>query len=184
MDFAIDKRIPSQTPRDRAVDLPRIEAAVREILIAIGENPDRDGLRDTPSRVARAYQELSAGLREDSSAHLKKVFDYEGTASVCVKDIEFFSLCEHHMLPFFGKVSISYKPKGKKVFGLSKLARLVEGLSRRLQVQERLTSEIADAVMGSGCAESVSVEVEAQHMCMSMRGAKSPSAMTITVEQR
>jgi GTP cyclohydrolase IA len=184
MDFAIDKRIPSQTPRDRAVDLPRIEAAVREILIAIGENPDRDGLRDTPSRVARAYQELSAGLREDPSAHLKRVFDYEGTASVCVKDIEFFSLCEHHMLPFFGKVQVTYQPQGGKVFGLSKLARLVDGYARRLQVQERLSSQIADAVMDTGLALSVSVEIEAEHLCMCMRGARVGDARTVTVEVR
>ena len=184
MDFATDKRIMNGSASGAGVDLRRIERAVREILFAIGEDPERDGLRETPERVARAYEELGAGLYEDPTEHLQQVFHYEGSASVRVKDIEFFSLCEHHMLPFFGTVSISYKPKGKRVFGLSKLARLVAGFARRLQVQERLTSEIADAIMGTGVAENVSVEVEAEHLCMSMRGAMSPSSKTVTVEDR
>ena len=184
MDFATDRGITSDRVRHAGVDCKRIELAVREILHAIGEDPDRDGLRDTPERVARAYAELGAGLHEDPTEHLKPVFDYEGSALVRVNDIEFFSLCEHHMLPFFGKVSISYKPRGGKVFGLSKLARLVTGFARRLQVQERLTSEIANAIVRTGLAEHVSVEVEAHHMCMSMRGAKCSNATTVTTESR
>lgn len=152
--------------------------------MAIGENPDRDGLRDTPRRVALAYEELGAGLHEDPCEHLEHVFTYEGDALVRVEGIQFFSLCEHHMLPFFGTVDVTYKPRGGHVFGLSKLARLVLGFSRRLQVQERLTSDIADAIMATNRAESVCVKIQAKHMCMSMRGVRSGEASTITEEAR
>src|SRR5947209_105724 len=129
---------------DRNVDLPRIEKAVREILIAIGENPDREGLLKTPSRVARAYAELMAGLKEDPRIHLKTVFHERYEEVVLLRDVPFHSLCEHHLLPFTGRAHVAYLPDGK-VVGLSKLARLVEGYARRPQVQERLTTQIADA---------------------------------------
>lgn len=168
----------------RAMDLPRIERAVREILQAMGEDPDRDGLLDTPARVARAYQEICGGLLENPDKHLEKTFASEGKASVTVKDIPFFSLCEHHLLPFFGKVAITYQPSEGKVFGLSKLARLVEGYARRPQVQERLSSQVADAVMATGLASTVSVDIEAEHMCMCSRGARAHGAVTVTSESR
>lgn len=181
-----DVSAPGETPVQipRAMDLPRIERAVREILHAIGEDPERDGLLDTPARVARAYQEICGGLSERPEKHLEQTFACEGKAAVTVKDIPFFSLCEHHLLPFFGKVAITYQPSAGKVFGLSKLARLVDGYARRPQVQERLSAQVADAVMGSGLASSVTVQIEAEHLCMCMRGARSAGATTATSESR
>src|SRR6478752_2767769 len=132
--------------RPAKVDIPRIEKAIREILIAIGENPDREGLLKTPNRVARAYGELMAGLQDDPKRHLKTVFNERYDEVVLLRDIEFHSLCEHHLLPFTGKAHVAYLPDGK-VVGLSKLARLVEGFARRPQVQERLTNQVADALM-------------------------------------
>lgn len=184
MDFVADERIASGAGRPTRVDRPRIERAVREILLAIGEDPDRVGLRGTPSRVARSFEELGGGISQDAAEHLHQTFPIDGSPEVRVSGIEFFSLCEHHLLPFYGEVSISYRPCGGRVFGLSKLARLVEGLSRRLQIQERLTAEIADLVMASGFARSVSVEIEAKHLCMAMRGVRSLSAKTVTRESR
>src|SRR5438552_18319451 len=137
--------IPADMP-PADVDIPRIKRAVREILLAVGEDPDREGLLKTPNRVARAYGELMAGLRSDPKAHLKTVFNERYDEVVLLRDIEFHSLCEHHLLPFTGKAHVAYLPGGK-VVGLSKLARLVEGYARRPQVQERLTTEIADALM-------------------------------------
>lgn len=167
------------TARPAAIDLPRIERAVREILIAVGENPDREGLLKTPNRVARAYGELMAGLREDPKAHLGTVFHERYDEIVMLRDIEFHSLCEHHLLPFTGRAHLAYLPDGK-VVGLSKLARLVEGYARRPQVQERLTTQIADALMeelhpiGSACV------IEATHTCMTIRGAKKPGSVMVT----
>ena len=163
------------------VDHARIEAAVREILSAIGENPDRDGLQDTPARVARMYAEICGGLREDSSLHLLKTFDVDHDEVIMVRDIPMYSLCEHHLLPFFGRAHVGYLPKqGGKITGLSKLARVVEGYARRPQVQERLTRQIADALRDRLEPQGVIVVIEAEHLCMSMRGIRKPGSQTVT----
>lgn len=161
------------------VDLPRIEKAVREILAAIGENPERDGLLETPSRVARMYREMFVGLHSDPSRHLKKVFEETYDELVLVRDISFNSVCEHHLMPFMGVAHVGYLPRGK-VVGLSKLARVVEEISRRPQVQERLTHEVADLVNEELDAKGVVVVVSAEHTCMSMRGIRKPGALTVT----
>src|SRR4051812_30861927 len=164
---------------DAKVDVPRIERAVREILLAIGEDPDREGLLKTPNRVARAYGELMAGLRQEPRKHLRTVFTERYDEVVLLRDIQFHSLCEHHLLPFTGRAHVAYLPDGK-VVGLSKLARLVEGYARRPQVQERLTTQIADALMdelspiGSACV------IEATHTCMTIRGAKKHGSVMVT----
>ena len=165
--------------RNEAVDLPRIERAVREILLAVGENPDREGLLKTPNRVARAYVELMAGLKEDPRAHLKTVFHEQYDEVVLLRDIEFHSLCEHHLLPFTGHAHVAYLPDGK-VVGLSKLARLVEGYARRPQVQERLTTQIADALMEELNPLGAACVIEATHTCMTIRGAKKPGSIMVT----
>jgi GTP cyclohydrolase I len=169
-------------PRTRRVDRPRIERAVREILVAIGENPDRDGLLETPARVARAYEEVFAGLQQSASDHLSRVFDHEGADGdfVVVRDIEFFSVCEHHLLPFFGRVHIAYLPAGGRVVGLSKLARTVDVFARRPQLQERIGSQIAEALVGELGARGAGVVIEASHMCMQMRGAAKNRSDTVT----
>ncbi|AWE51634.1 MULTISPECIES: GTP cyclohydrolase I FolE [Streptomyces] len=162
-------------------DEKRAEAAVRELLIAVGEDPDREGLRETPARVARAYRELLAGLRQDPEDVLTTTFDLGHDEMVLVKDIEIVSLCEHHMLPFHGVAHVGYIPaESGKITGLSKLARLVEVFARRLQVQERLTTQIADSLMRILEARGVIVVVEAEHMCMSVRGIRKPGAKTTT----
>jgi GTP cyclohydrolase I len=161
------------------IDLPRIEAAVREILLAIGEDPDREGLVRTPARVALAYAELFAGLREDPRRHLAVTFDEAHKELVVLRDIPFASLCEHHLLPFTGFAHVGYIPEGR-VVGLSKLARLVEGYARRPQVQERMTSEIADAVMEEVQPDGCGVVIEAVHTCMTIRGIRKPGATMIT----
>lgn len=166
---------------DAGIDVPRAEAAVRELLVALGEDPDRDGLRDTPARVARAYAELFAGLRQDPEAILARRFEIAHDELILVRDIEVFSLCEHHLLPFHGVAHVGYIPaKGGQVTGLSKLARLVDCYARRPQVQERLTTQIADALVGQLHAQGVIVVVDAEHLCMSMRGVKKPGARTTT----
>jgi GTP cyclohydrolase IA len=168
---------PKVTPGN--VDIGRIEKAVREILLAIGEDPTREGLIKTPNRVARAYGELTAGLFEDPRLHLRTVFHESYDEVVLLRGIEFHSICEHHLLPFTGRAHVAYLPDGK-VVGLSKLARLVEGFARRPQVQERLTGQIADALMeelnpmGSACV------IEATHTCMTIRGAKKPGSVMVT----
>ncbi|MBC7351945.1 MAG: GTP cyclohydrolase I FolE [Thermogutta sp.] len=161
------------------VDLPRIERAVREILLAVGEDPDREGLRETPARVARMYAELFRGLRLDPRRHLKKVFTEKYDEIVVVKDISFESVCEHHLMPFMGKAHIAYLPGGK-VVGLSKLARVVEDVSRRPQVQERMTELIADLLIEELDAKGVAVVVEAIHTCMTVRGIRKPGAVCVT----
>lgn len=161
------------------VDVPRIERAVREILIAIGEDPDREGLLKTPNRVARAYGELVSGLHQDPTAHLKTVFTETYDEVVLLRDISFHSICEHHLLPFTGRAHVAYLPKGK-VVGLSKLARLVEGFARRPQVQERLTTQIADALITELDAQGAACVIEASHTCMTIRGAKKPGAVMVT----
>jgi GTP cyclohydrolase I len=168
-------------PVEQAVDLARIEKAVREILIAVGEDPDRDGLVRTPVRVARAYAELFAGLRVDPKQVLTTAFEAEHDELVLVRDIEVFSLCEHHLLPFRGVAHIGYIPGASgRITGLSKLARLVEVYARRPQVQERLTSQIADLLMAQLDARGVIVVLECEHMCMAMRGIQKAGAKTVT----
>jgi GTP cyclohydrolase I len=163
------------------VDQPRIERAVREILIAIGEDPQRDGLADTPARVARAYAEQFAGLRQNPEDVLTRVFDADHDEMVLVRDIEVYSTCEHHLVPFFGRAHVGYIPNDKgQITGLSKLARLVDLYARRPQVQERMTSQIADALMDTLEPRGVIVIIEAEHLCMSMRGVRKPGAKTVT----
>jgi len=161
------------------VDLARIRAAVREILIAVGEDPDREGLLETPDRVARMYAELFAGLHQDPRIHLRKVFSEPYDEMVLVRDIDFNSMCEHHLLPFHGKAHIAYIPKGK-VLGLSKLARIVEVVSRRPQVQERMTETIANLLVEELAPKGVAVVVEAEHSCMTIRGVRKPGSKCVT----
>ena len=163
------------------IDHDRIAKAVKEILSAIGEDPERDGLLDTPQRVARMYAEICGGLREDPSAHLDTTFEVSHDEIIVVRDIPFFSICEHHLIPFFGKAHVAYLPeKDGRITGLSKLARLVDGYAKRPQVQERLTCEIANAMEEKLHPRGAAVVLEAEHLCMSMRGIKKPGATTIT----
>ena len=163
------------------VDIARIESAVRELLIAIGEDPDREGLLETPNRIARACSEIFAGLYEDPSAHLLKQFQEDDHEEmVIVRDIPFTSMCEHHLLPFTGRAHVAYIPRAGRITGLSKLARCVEGYARRPQVQERMTSQVADAIMNTLDPLGVFVVVEAEHMCMNARGIKKPGSLTVT----
>lgn len=166
-------------PVHHEVDQERIQRAVREILEAVGEDPDREGLLETPERVARMYAELFQGLRSDPRKHLKKCFTQEYNEIVLVKDIEFSSVCEHHLLPFIGRAHIGYLPSGK-VVGLSKLARVVDDVARRPQVQERMTETIAALLVEELDARGVCVVVEAMHSCMAIRGVKKPSSSCIT----
>ncbi|WP_375001864.1 GTP cyclohydrolase I FolE [Aeromicrobium sp. CTD01-1L150] len=164
-----------------SVDLPRAEAAIRELLLAIGEDPDRDGLRDTPARVARSYAELLAGMDQDAHEVLSATFDVGHDELVLVKDIELWSLCEHHLVPFTGVAHVGYIPREEgHVTGLSKLARLVDVFARRPQVQERLTTQVADALIEVLQPRGVIVVVEAEHLCMTMRGVRKGGASTIT----
>jgi GTP cyclohydrolase I len=163
------------------IDQPRIERAVREILAAIGENPDRDGLIDTPARVARAYAEQFSGLSQHPEDVLGTVFDADHDELILVRDIEVYSTCEHHLVPFFGRAHVAYIPNEKgQITGLSKLARLVDIYARRPQVQERMTSQIADALMRVLEPRGALVVIEAEHLCMSMRGVRKPGAKTVT----
>lgn len=171
------------TAAGKDVDLPRIERAVREILAAVGDDPDREGLKETPARVARMYAEMFAGLHSDPRKHLKKVFTEKYDEVVLVKDISFNSMCEHHLLPFHGKAHIGYIPNGK-VLGLSKLARVVEEVSKRPQVQERLTETIADLMVEELDPKGVAVVVEASHSCMTIRGIRKPGSMAVTSAMR
>lgn len=168
-------------PSTTVVDKPRIERAVREILVAIGEDPDRDGLLDTPSRVARMYEEVCSGLREDPSEHLLKMFEADHDEMVMVRDIPLHSLCEHHLVPFVGKAHVAYIPNMQgRITGLSKIARLVDGFARRPQVQERLTQQIATALDKTLEPRGVLVVIEAEHLCMSMRGIRKSGSSTVT----
>ena len=163
------------------MDLPRIEAAVREILEAIGEDVDRDGLKDTPVRVARMYAEIASGIHEDPSEHLTVTFESSHDEMVMVRDIPLYSLCEHHLIPFRGKAHVAYIPgTDGKITGLSKIARLVEGYSRRPQVQEQLTVQIAEAMEVTLQPRGVMVIIEAEHLCMSMRGVQKAGSTTVT----
>ena len=181
-DYANDNSIPEESRKN--MDLPRIENAVREILEAIGEDPDREGLQETPQRVARMYAEVFAGLHRDINKDIK-VFHGEGNDEmILIGDIPFYSMCEHHLLPFHGKAHVVYIPRDGKIFGLSKVARIVDTLSRKPQLQEKLTSEIADAIEKAVDARSVCVVLEAEHLCMTMRGIRKPGSKTVTSAMR
>ncbi len=164
-----------------AYDHDRVVAAVRELLIGVGEDPDRDGLRDTPQRVARAYAEMLSGLHADPAEVLATTFEIAHEELVLVRDIEVSSLCEHHLLPFWGVAHVGYIPgRTRRVTGLSKLARVVDAVARRPQVQERITTDVADLLMRHLHAQGAIVVLECEHMCMSMRGVRKPGAMTVT----
>ena len=181
-DYEHDNSIPEESRQN--MDLPRIENAVREILEAIGEDPDREGLQETPQRVARMYAEVFAGLHRDINKDIK-VFHGEGNDEmILIGDIPFYSMCEHHLLPFHGKAHVVYIPRDGKIFGLSKVARIVDTLSRKPQLQEKLTSEIADAIEKAVDARSVCVVLEAEHLCMTMRGIRKPGSKTVTSAMR
>lgn len=166
------------------VDQPRLERAVREMLLAIGEDPEREGLLDTPARVARSWSELFAGLRDEPGRHLARTFAAESDDLVSLRDIEFSSFCEHHLLPVFGRAHIAYLPSGRRVVGLSKLARTVEVYARRPQLQERFTAQVADALMEHLAPRGVLVVVEAEHMCMKMRGVRKEWPVMTTIAHR
>ena len=165
------------------MDEKKIREAVKMILEAIGEDPEREGLVDTPDRIARMYKEIFSGLNQSPEKHLRKVFTVDSDDIVLEKDIIFYSMCEHHLMPFYGKAHIAYIPDGK-VVGLSKLARTVEVFARRLQLQERMSAQIADAIMKYVEVKGVMVVVEAEHMCMTMRGIKKPGSKTVTAVAR
>ncbi len=165
------------------VDKAKVEAAIRLLLEGIGEDVNREGLADTPQRVARMYEEICGGLEEDAGEHLSRTFTASNSEMVIEKDITFYSLCEHHLMPFYGKAHIAYIPDGK-VVGLSKLARTVEVYAKRPQIQEQLTGQIADAIMDILQPKGVMVCMEAEHMCMTMRGIKKPGTKTITTACR
>jgi GTP cyclohydrolase I len=165
---------------EKVVDIPKIEKAIRMVLEAVGEDPDRPGLKGTPGRVAKMYKEIFCGLREDPRKHLEKIFMEDHKEMVLVKDIPMYSICEHHLLPFFGMAHVAYIPREGRVTGLSKLARVVEGYSKRPQLQERLTTQIADAIVSELNPQGVLVVVEAEHMCMTLRGVRKPGSKTVT----
>ncbi|MHB1126428.1 MAG: GTP cyclohydrolase I FolE [Bacillota bacterium] len=162
------------------MDEQKIEQGIRMILEAIGEDPSREGLVNTPARVARMYKEIFCGINEDPRVHLQAIFTEDHEEMVLVKEIPLYSMCEHHLLPFYGKAHVAYIPKKGKITGLSKLARAVEAFAKRPQLQERLTSQIADSIMEALQPRGVIVVVEAEHMCMTMRGVKKPGSMTLT----
>ncbi len=165
------------------VDLKKVEQAITLLLEGIGEDVNREGLKDTPNRIARMYEEIYKGMDEDAAGHLSKTFTVESNEIVVVKDITFYSMCEHHLMPFFGKVHIAYLPDGK-VVGLSKLARTVEVYARRPQIQEQMTIQIAEAVMEHLKPQGVMVMAEAEHLCMTMRGVEKPGSQTVTMAAR
>ena len=165
------------------VDHKKVEQAIRLLLEGIGEDPDREGLAETPDRIARMYEEICGGMNEDAEEHLKKTFTAENNEMVVEKDITFYSMCEHHLMPFYGKAHIAYIPNGK-VTGLSKLARTVDVYARRPQIQERLTVQIADALERVLSPKGIMVMLEAEHTCMTMRGIKKPGSQTVTMVTR
>ena len=171
--------LPTEQPE--GIDLARIEKAVREILVAIGEDPDRDGLQRTPTRVAEMYAEIFSGLHEDPSRHLVTTFEANHDEMVLVRDIPLYSNCEHHLTPFHGRAHVAYIPgEDGRITGLSKIARLVDGFAKRPQVQERLTTDIADALVHALQPRGAFVLIEAEHLCMSMRGVRKPGSLTVT----
>ena len=181
-DYANDNSIPEESRKN--MDLPKIENAVRDILEAIGEDPNREGLLETPQRVARMYAEVFAGLHRDINKDIKTFHGEGNDEMILIGDIPFYSMCEHHLLPFHGKAHVVYIPRDGKIFGLSKVARIVDTLSRKPQLQEKLTSEIADAIEQAVDARSVCVVLEAEHLCMTMRGSRKPGSKTVTSAMR
>ena len=176
-----DPEVPEVVRLARPFDKPRIERAVREILLAIGEDPGRDGLVETPARVARMYEEIFDGMRQDPSEYLQTTFEADHDEMVLVRDITMYSACEHHLLPWIGKAHVAYIPNDDgRVTGLSKLARLVDAYAKRPQVQERLTSQIADELERNLQPKGAMVVIEAEHLCMTMRGIRKPGAVTVT----
>lgn len=165
------------------VNQDKVQEAVKLLLEGIGEDISREGLADTPERIAKMYTEIFSGMEEDPAEHLSKVFTVDNNEMVLEKDIVFYSMCEHHMLPFYGKAHVAYIPNGR-VVGLSKLARTVEVYARRLQIQEQMTSQIADAIMEYLAPQGVMVVVEAEHLCMTMRGVKKPGSQTVSIATR
>lgn len=166
------------------IDQEKIKIAIRDLLIAVGEDPDREGLRETPDRIARMYSEILAGI-ETNPLELAKIFtEKQHNEMIIVKDITFYSMCEHHLLPFFGKAHVIYKPQNNKILGLSKVARIVDVVAKKLQLQERLGTEIADIIMESIDPLGVIVVLEAEHLCMAMRGIKKQGSKTITISDR
>ncbi|MGI6434894.1 MAG: GTP cyclohydrolase I FolE [Syntrophomonadaceae bacterium] len=164
----------------KSIDRDKVEQAVRMILEAVGENPEREGLRDTPRRVARMYEEIFQGCEQEPRDFLKVSFTEYHDELVLIKDIPLYSMCEHHLLPFYGKAHVAYIPKGGRVVGISKLARVAEAYARRPQVQERLTSQIADCIYDTVKPFGVAVVIQAEHMCMTMRGVRKPGTLTVT----
>lgn len=164
----------------KTMDLPRIERAVREILEAVGEDPNREGLLETPARVGRMYQEIFAGLHQNPMDVMKVFNEPDHDGMILISDIPFYSMCEHHLLPFIGKAHVVYIPSGGRILGLSKIARLVDIISKKPQVQERLTSQVADMMVKALQPQGVAVIVEAEHLCMTMRGIRKPGSITIT----
>jgi GTP cyclohydrolase IA len=177
--FALNDDEDASPASETPVDLDRIRRAVREILLAVGEDPDREGLLETPDRVARMYAEVFQGLHQDPAAHLSKVFTQKYDEMVIVKDIGFDSFCEHHLLPFSGKAHVAYIPNGK-VVGLSKIPRVIDVLARRPQLQEKLTEEVADLLMAELDAKGVAIVMEASHSCMTIRGVRKPGSVMVT----
>jgi len=167
------------TKQKKKIDEAKIEKAVREILLAVGEDLNRDGLKDTPARVARMYGELLAGMHDDPNTHISRVFNENYDEIVLLRDIPFYSICEHHLMPFIGSAHVAYLPSGK-ILGVSKLARIVDCFARRLQTQERLTSQIADCLMSNLKPQGVAIVLEAAHSCMTIRGIKKPGSVMVT----
>ena len=181
-DYDSDFKIPEESRKN--MDLPKIEQAVRMILEGIGEDPEREGLKETPTRVARMYAEVFSGLHRDVTQDIK-VFNEPGNDEmILIGDIPFYSMCEHHLLPFHGKAHVVYIPRNGQILGLSKVARIVDTLSRKPQLQERLTSEIADEIIKAIGASAVCVVIEAEHLCMTMRGIRKPGSKTVTSAMR
>ncbi len=181
-DYDNDQSLPIESREN--MDLPAIEDAVRTILKAVGEDPDREGIKDTPQRVARMYAEIFSGLHRDINKDIKVFSEPGNDEMILIGDIPFYSMCEHHLLPFHGKCHVVYIPKDGKILGLSKVARIVDTISRRPQIQERLTSQIADTVEQAVDAKAVCVVVEAEHLCMTMRGIRKPGSKTVTSAMR
>ena len=181
-DYDNDMSIPAESREN--MDLKAVEDAVRQILKAIGEDPEREGLLETPQRVARMYAEVFSGLHRDISKDIKVVNEKGNDEMILIGDIPFYSMCEHHLLPFHGKAHVVYIPRGGKILGLSKVARIVDTLSRKPQLQERLTSEIADSIIAAVDASAVCVVIEAEHLCMTMRGIRKPGSKTVTSAMR
>ena len=179
----LDDEAEASSEGEQKVDLARLRNAIREILLAVGEDPDREGLRDTPERVARMYAEVFQGLHQDPRVHLKKLFTQKYDEMVLIKDIRFESFCEHHLLPFIGVAHVAYLPNGK-VIGLSKVPRVIDVLAKRPQMQERLTEEVADLLMKELDAKGVAVVVEASHTCMTVRGVHKPGSTFVTSAMR